>query len=183
MPRKSFVELTNELLTSFPDNTTGLITPAGLRAYLTNFLDAIRPAYGIISRETANVQSLGLLDTPLIFEVGSVSTVPDYTVTPASGTVTRLAAGTTRLTFTSTIDAAVGRIITVTLYKNGVATPWRISATAGGAGKPVDIALNALQYDAGAAVYQWQVRADAASTNTTFSNVDCIAETVPVNAY
>jgi len=183
MPRKSFVELANELVVDFPDNVTGAITPAILRTYFNNFLDAIRPAYGIISRETPAVQVLGVADVPLIFEVGSVSTVPDYTVTPASGTVTRLAAGTTRLTFTTTIDTAVGRIITVTLYKNGVATPWRISATGGGAGKPVDIALNALQYDAGAAVYQWQVRADAASTNTTFSNVDCIAETVPVNAY
>jgi hypothetical protein len=183
MPRKSFVQLQADLTTSFPDNITGLITPAILRTYINNFLEAIRPAYGLLTRDTPNVQNLGTTDTPLVFESGSVSDVPDYTTTPATGTINRLAAGTTRLTFTTTIEGAVGRVVTASLYKNGAVTPWRVSGTLQGAGKPVDIVLVALQYDGAAAAYQMQVKADTAGTSTTFSNVDVIAETVPVNAY
>jgi hypothetical protein len=183
MARKSFVELSNELLTSFPDNITGVITPAILRSYFNDFLQAIRPSYGGLSREAPNVQTLGVADAPLSFETGFVSDVPDYTTIAGTGTITRLEAGTTRLTFTTTMEGTVGRVVTVTLYRNGVATPWRVSGTLQGAGKPVDVVLVAILYLGSQATYQYQVKADTASTATTFSNVDALAETVPVNAY
>jgi hypothetical protein len=183
MARKSFVQLQADLATAFPDNITGLITPAILRNYLNSFLEAIRPAYGLLSRTTPNVQTLQLTDTPVVFETGFVSDVPDYTTTPATGVINRLEAGTTTVTFNCSVEGTAGRIVTVTLYKNSVATSWRGSATLGGAGKPVEIALTSLSYEGGAAAYQLQAKCDTAGTSVTFSSMDALAQTVPVNAY
>src|SRR5574343_161661 len=183
MARKSFVQLQADLLTAFPDNITGLITPEILRTYFNNFLEAIRPAYGLLSRPNPTAQILNTSDAPVVFDVGYVSDVPDYTVAQATGTVTRLEAGTTRITLNATIEAANGRLISLTLYKNGVATAWRASVTAQGAGKPVDMSIVALAYEGAQAIYQLQAKADTAGTSVTFSNMDMLAETVPVNAY
>jgi hypothetical protein len=183
MARKSFVQLQADLLTAFPDNITGLITPAILRNYLNNFLEAIRPAYGLLSRTTPNAQTLQLADAPIVFETGYVSDVPDFTTTPATGTATRLAAGSTSVNFNCSAEGTAGRIVTVTFYKNGVATSWRGSGTLGGAGKPVEIAFTALVYEGAAAAYQLQAKCDTAGTLVTFSSMDALAQTVPVNAY
>lgn len=183
MARKSFVELQADLLTSFPDNITGAITPLVLRTYFNNFLEAIRPAYGLISRPTPTSQTLGTIDAPLVFDTGYVSDVPDFSTTPAAGTVTRLEAGTTRLTFNATVEAGNGRLINFTVYRAGVALPWKASVTAQGAGKPVDVSIAALSYLGSVAAYQIQARADTAGTVCTFSNMDLLCETVPVNAY
>lgn len=183
MARKSFQELAAELPVSFPDNNTELITPAILRGYLDLFLQAIRPSYAVLNRETPNSQTLGVTDVPLIFENATLTDVPDYTAVAATGTITRLERGTTRHTFTSTVEGAVNRLVTVVLYRNGLATPWRISASLQGAGKPVDVSLTAILYTSVAATFQWRVLADTAGTAVTFSNLDALAETVPVNAY
>jgi hypothetical protein len=183
MARKSFVELSNDLLTSFPDNIAGAITPLVLRTYFQNFLDAIRPAYGLISRTAPVVQTFGLTDAPVVFDTGVVSGVPDYTVTQATGTITRLAAGSTRLTFSASAEGANGRLVSFTLYKNGTPTSWRTSATLQGAGKPVDTTLVAAIYEGSQAIYQLQAKTDVASTGVTLSNMDMLAETVPVNSY
>lgn len=183
MARKSFVQLQADLATAFPDNITGLITPTILRTYLNSFLEAIRPAYGLLSRTTPNAQTLQLTDTPVVFETGYVSDVPDFTATPATGTISRLEAGSTSVNFNCSAEGTAGRIVTVTLYKNGVATSWRGSATLGGAGKPVEIAFAALSYEGAAAAYQLQAKCDTAGTSVTFSSMDVLTQTVPVNAY
>jgi hypothetical protein len=183
MARKSFIQLSADLLVDFPDNITGLITPAIVRAYFQKVFDAIRPAYGLLSRTTPNAQTLQLTDAPVVFETGYVSDVPDYTTTPATGVLQRLEAGTTTINLNCSVEGTAGRIVTITLYKNGVATPWKGSATLGGVGKPVEIAFTALNYEGGAAQYQLQVKCDTAGTSVTFSGMDALAQTVPVNTY
>jgi hypothetical protein len=183
MARKSFVQLSADLLTSFPDNINGAITPLVLRTYIQNFLNAIRPAYGLLSRPNATAQTLGTADAAIIFDTGYASDVPDYTTNAPAGTLVRLEAGSTRLTINATIETANGRLITLTLYKNGVATPWRSSVIGQGTGKPIDMTIVALTYEGAQATYQLQGKADAAATSVTFSNMDMLAETVPVNAY
>ena len=183
MPRSSFQQLSAELLVDFPDNTTGLITPAIIRAYFNKIFEAIRPAYGLLTRTTPNAQSLGLAYVPVVFETGFVSDVPDFTTTPATGTFVRLAAGTDRITITAGLDGPLGRLVTVALFKNGVLTQWRSTATLSGAGKPVDIGFSALVYEAASASFQIQAICDTAGTSVNFTNLAVLAEVVPVNVY
>lgn len=183
MARKSFVQLEAELTTVFPDNITGLITPAILRSYFIEFLHAIRPAYGLLSRTTPNAQTLQLADAPVVFESSQVSDVPDYSATPATGVLNRLEAGSTAINFNCSVEGPTGRIVTVTLYKNGVTTAWKGSATLQGNTKPVEIAFVALNYEGGAAAYQIQAKCDTGGTSVIFSSMDAVAQTVPVNNY
>jgi hypothetical protein len=183
MARKSFVQLEADLLTSFPDNITGLITPQVVRNYFVELLHALRPAYALLSRTTPNIQTLQITDAPVVFETGYVSDVPDFSATPATGVFNRLEAGTTTATFNCSVEGTSGRIVTVTLYKGGVATSWRGSATLQGAGKPVEIAFSSLSYDGSGVAYQLQAKCDTAGTAVTFSSMDVLAQVVPVNAY
>ena len=183
MARKSFVQLQQDLLTAFPDNITGLITPAILRGFLDSFLQAIRPAYGLVSRPNATAQVVTSTDAPLVFDSGYVSDVPDFVATPATGTLQRVDAGTTRMTLNATMEGANGRLVSMTLYKNGVPTAWKASVTLAGAGKPVDVSMYSLTYDGAPAAYQMRVKCDTASESISFSNMDFFAESIPVNAY
>lgn len=182
MSRKSFVQLSADLLTSFPDNISGAITPLVLRTYIQAFLDAIRPAYGYLDLTSWSI-SLGLTDIPIVFATGVVSDVPDYTITPGTGTIIRLEAGTTRLTFNADVEAPTGRVITFTLYVNGASTLWRTSVVAQGTGKPISVSLPILTYHGAQATFQLQVKADQTTTATVITEAILIAETVPVNAY
>ena len=154
-----------------------------MRDYFVAFLHAIRPAYTLLTRTTPNAQTLQLTDTPVVFESSYVSDVPDYSATAATGSVIRLEAGSTGITFNCSVEGALGRIVTVTLYKNGVATSWRGSTTLQGAGKPVEITFTSLSYEGSAATYQLQAKCDTAGTSVTFSSMDVLAQTTPVNAY
>lgn len=183
MARKSYVQLQQQLPISFPDNINGLITPQILRDFFNMIFEALRPAYGYVSRTTPNVQSLGTSYTPLVCDTGTLSDVPDFTATPSTGTVTRGEAGTTRMSFTASMEGALGRVVTVAVFKGGVETIWRASATLQGAGKPVDVTFPALEYSGAGVAYQIQVKCDTASTSVTFDDVVFLAETIPVNTY
>lgn len=183
MARKSYVQLQQQLPISFPDNINGLITPQILRDFFNMIFEALRPAYGYVSRDTPNVQSLGTSYTPLVCNIGFVSEIPDYTTTPSTGTVTRGEAGTTRMSFTASMEGALGRVVTVAVFKGGVETIWRTSATLQGAGKAIDVSLPAVEFTASGVAYQIQVKCDTASTSVTFDDVVFLAETVPVNTY
>jgi hypothetical protein len=182
MARKSFVELEQGLVASFPDNVAGFITPQILRDYFIDFLHSIRPAYGVLQRTTPNAQALTTAWQPLVFEVGAVSDVPDYNVLPATGTITRLEAGSTNIVFNGAIEGPNGQLVALGLFKNGVATTWKGSATCAGAGNPVPLLLNALAYEGASTSYQFQVKSDS-NASVTFSDLDCVAESLAVNAY
>lgn len=182
MARKSFVELQAELQTLFPDNDQGEITPDRLWTFFTDIFHAIRPAYGILSRPNSALQVLTPAEAPLVFDTVELSDVPDFSGTAATGTILRLGKGTTRFAFGATLEAGSGREITVTLYKNGVATPWKATVNALGASRPVVFGFNGLDYEGVPATYQLRVDVDA-NTNANFSNMVFVAEVVPVNSY
>lgn len=183
MARKSVVQLQADLSTSFPDNTTGLITPAVVRTYLNNFLEAIRPAYGLVSRTAPNTQTIGTTDVVLVGQTASVSDVPDYVATAATCLLDRLEAGMTRITFNTSFECQAGRKVTATLYKNGSPTVWASAATGAGTGDPAVLSFSALSYDGGSADYQIQIKADATGTNVNIYDMLFIAESVLVNVY
>jgi hypothetical protein len=186
MARKSMVELLAELTTQFPDNTTGLITPATVRNYFTNLINAIRPAYALLDRSAGVTQALTVAPAPLVFTTSDVtSALGEYTANAAVGRITHLIPGTVRFTFTADLlpPANQTRTVTFTLYKGGVATPWRQSITTTASGVTESISFMAILYDGGSNVnYDMYVQIDVATT-FTLSNMVLVAETVPVNAY
>lgn len=183
MPRKSMVQLQADLITSFPDNTTGIITPLMLRTYLNNVIEAIRPAYATITRTTPNIQTIGATPVALISEAGAVSDVPDFTATAGTTLIDRLASGTTRFSFNASFECAAGRRVSALLYKNGSATLWASASTGNGAGDPANLEFTGLDYDGGSADYQIQVSCDTAGTAVTFYDAVFLCESVPVNSY
>lgn len=183
MARPSISQVIANALVAFPDNASEAITPAILRNWISYMLSAFYPAYRYLSRLAANVQTLGTSAVPVSFDTSVGSPIVDYSATAATGTITRTDPGTCRFQFTADVEAAVNRIVTFTLYKNGSSTPWRVGVTTQGAGKPVSVAMPALEYSLATATYQMQATCDTAGTAVTLSNMVFLAETVPAYDY
>lgn len=183
MPRKSITELTAQALAAFPDNVTGLITPAALRTFCEDFLNAIRPAYGVLQKTTAQTVNLGTTPAAVQYTTATDSDINQTNSSPATGTITRLERGTSTINFTMDIEAAANRFITATLYKSGVATAWRTTMNGAGTGNPVGMALTAVDYADPAAEYEVRLSAEAAGTSTVISNGAFIVSVDPVNSY
>jgi hypothetical protein len=184
MARKSINELIAQATADFPDNVTGLITPAKLRQFCLDFLNAITPAYGILRIATGTTsQTFGLTPALMVFTSAQDSD-PSQTISaiPAS-TVTRSERGTATINFTTDIEAQNGRFITFTLYKSGVPTPWRVTANGAGAGNPVAVALTAIDYADPAAVYSILATAEIAGVVTTLSDAALIVAIDPVRSF
>jgi len=185
MARKSMTELLAELLTSFPNQNTKFITPAILRGYFTDFIDAIRPAYALLTRDVGVAQAVTVAPAPLQFTSADVTAgLGEFTANAATGLVARNIPGTVRFTFTADLLPAVNasRTLTFTLYKDGAPTTWRQSITTTAIGITESVAFVGLIYAAAAANFQMYVSVDVA-TSFTFSAMTLVAEVVPVNAY
>ena len=183
MPRKSIVELEAQATTNLPDNTSGAISPADVRQLFIDFLNAIRPAYGILQKTTPQTISLGLTPVAFPYTTQTDSDPNQTNSSPANGQITRLARGTSTINFTMDIECATNRFITATLFKNGVATAWRITCNGAGTGNPVGMSLTAVDYADPAAVYEIRLAAETANTSTILSSGALILSVDPVNSY
>jgi hypothetical protein len=170
MARPSLSQVLADAATSFPDNISGAITPLILRTWIGKLVEAIRPAYAYVSRVTGT-EVVGISDIPVVCDTSFVSGVVDYTPTPATSILQRLEHGVTVLEFTADVVGTNGTIVTFTLYQDGAATPWRVSGTLAGAGKPVSVAMSAILSSTSQASYQMQMKIDTGSQTLTLSNV------------
>lgn len=183
MPRKSIVELTAQAAASFPDNVTGLITPAALRSMFEDFLNAIRPAYGICQKTAPQTVNLGLTPVAIAYTTATSSDINQLTASAATGAISRYERGTSTINFTMDVECQTNRFITATLYKDGVATTWRITVNGAGTGNPVGMALTAIDYADPAATYEVRMSAETAGTSTILSNGALVLAIDPVNSY
>jgi len=178
MPRMSLSQVLASAITKFPDNTIGAITPAKLREWVQDIVYAIWPAYGYIFRIAPIVQAVTTVPAPLVMDMQYVSTVPDFTCTPALGRITRNETGITRLNFTADIvGIATARTITFTIDQNGAPTIWRKSITTAGTGNTESVALSAIVEGIGTNNYDITVSIDT-NSSLTFSNMAFVAETL-----
>jgi len=185
MARKSYNELRTEIAALFPDNTTNLIEPADVRAILLDILEATQPAYGVVTRLVSSGSVLVGI-TPAVkatWQAASDSDPGQTTSVFADGTIARLERGTTEITFNGDMEAPTGRYVTFTLFKNGVATPWRVTGNGGGNGNPVAVSFVAIDYADPAATYDIRITAEVANVTVTLSNMTLIARVLPVNTY
>jgi hypothetical protein len=185
MARKSFQELLAELSVDFPDNTTGLITPAKVRTYFTNLLNATIPAYAILDRRTGATQAITTTDAPLVFTSADIAKANgEMTADAAVGRISRIDKGTTRFDFTADLLEATNatRTLTFTLYRGAVPTVWAQSVTLTSNAQTESLTFSLIVTDPSATDYSMRVRSSANET-VTFSNMALVASVQPVQAY
>ena len=183
MPRKSIVELEAQAAADLPDNTTGLITPADVRNMFLDFLNAIRPAYGVCQKTAPETVTLGLTPAAIAYTTGTSSDSNQLTANAATGQVSRSERGTATINFSMDVECAANRFITATLFKNGVATTWRITVNGAGTGNPVGMALTAIDYADPAATYEVRLSAETDGVSTVINNGALVLAIDPVNSY
>jgi hypothetical protein len=183
MARPSITEVIANAAIVFPDNMNKEITAAKLRTWITYMLSAFYPAYAIIYRAASHTQTADIAPKALVFTNSTITTVVDYTTTPASGTVSRIEHGACIIEFSATVEAVADKIVTFTLYQNGVATGWLTSINTQGAGKPVTADFTALVSHTAAANYQIQFSAEANVTVLTLTNLTFRADSQPMYSY
>ena len=181
--RKSITELELQADTTIEDNTTGAISPADVRAMFKDFLNAIRPAYGVLQLTGNPTQNLGLTPVKMQWNNASDSDINETNSSAANGSISRTERGTSTINVTLDVECTSGRFVTATLYKNGAATPWRITGVGAGTGNPVGMAFTAVDYADPAAYYEVFLSAEVANTATIVSNGAMILQVLPVNSY
>lgn len=184
MPRKSIVELIAQATADFPDNTTGLITAAKLRGWAIDFLNSISPAYGYLTITGPLSQTFGLTPALVVFQAAFNSDPSQTTAAVPASTVTKVERGNVTINFTMDMEAANGRFISFTLFKNGVATGWKTTGNGGGIGNPVGVSLTAVDYSSTpGAVYDVRGTAEVAGTAVTLSNGGFVVQVDPVRDF
>jgi hypothetical protein len=184
MARKSIQELIAQADSTLPDNTSGLISAADVRTLIKDFLNAIAPAYGQLTRTTAANFTWGTTPVTVIFETAADSNSAQTSSSIGSNTITKSEKGTVTLNFTADIEGANGRVVNFELKRGLTVLPWRVSATLLGTGKPVGIAVTGIDYTAqDNTQFSVQVTCDTAGTSVLLSNVAFILSVDPVNSF
>jgi hypothetical protein len=177
-------ELIAQANATIEDNVTGNITAADVRTMILDFINAISPAYGVLSIPTGTLtQTAGLTPVLMDFNTSQDSNPAQTTSNATANTITRAERGTSTINFTTDFEAAVNRFVTFTLYKNGIATPWRVTANGGGSGNPVGVAMTAVDYADPAPVYDIRMTAEIAGVSVVTSNAALIVQVEPVTSY
>lgn len=184
MARKSIAELIAQATANFPDNVTGLITPAALRNWAIDFLNAISPAFGYLTLTGPLTQTFGLAPALVVFQAAFNSDPSQTTAAVPASTVTKVERGNVTINFTMDIETQTGRFITFALYKNGVATGWSTTGNGAGNANPVGVSLTAVDYapDPGA-VYSIRATAETAGTSVTMRNGGFVVQVEPVRTF
>lgn len=184
MTRKSITELYTQATETIQDNTTGEVSPADVRQLIQDFLDTIRPSYGGCAIDATGVsKAVTTAFSPFVWETLIDTGSADWNSSAASGSAYRSnGPATTRITFSADVVAPNNMIVTFTLFKNGVATPWSISLTSTSSTDIQAVSLAGLDYEPGADInYQMQVKGSV-NGNIVISNAAFMVENVPVDA-
>ena len=182
MTRKTVTELYTQAQTSFADNVSGAITPALLRQFCLDFLDTIRPSYAALSLVTETSKAATATYSTFSWQTTLAAQAPDYTVSLASGTVTRAGGpASARIEFSIDAKAANNSIVSFALFVDGVETSWTTSNTSTSATDVQSFAFTAVNYSASLTpTYQIQIKTNAPG-NILLSNGILVVENVPVN--
>lgn len=184
MARKSILELIAQATADFPDNSAGAITPAKLRNWAIDFLNSISPAYGVLQIPTGTLnQTLNIAPQLLVFNSAYNSDPAQTTAAVPASTIQRAEKGSSTINFTTDFECQTGRFVTFTLYKDGVATPWRVTGNGGGNGNPIAVALTAIDYADPAATYSIQASCEVNGTAVVLSNAALVVQVEPVRSF
>lgn len=183
MARKSMTELGTELTTLFPDNSAGEVSPADVRLWCNDLLNALRPVYGQLSGAILS-QTFGTTSSKVLFDT-AVSSKPDEIVCTAGATsnMVRAERGSMTAEFNVDISLANNVSLTFTLFRNGAAQPWKATGVGRGAGNPVSVSMTMVDYADPAATYHIEAVCENVGTIVTLENMVFIVKLQPVNSY
>ena len=182
MTRKTVTELYTQATNSFADNVTGAITPALLRAFCLDFLDTIRPSYASITAPNGTSKAATTVYSSFTWQNIVAAQTPDYSVSLASGTVTRgNGPASARIFFSIDAQAPNNVITSFALFVNGVETSWTSSNTSTNSTDVQSYAFSAVTYNADLDIdYQVRIKVNA-NNNVVLSNGVLVVENVLVN--
>jgi hypothetical protein len=183
MARLSMNELLTEATTTLADNTTGEISAADVRFMFENFINAIKPAYGYLSKPVTGAVLVGTTPIALAYSSAYDSDATQTTGSAPLGTITRAEKGSSSFTFSASVDCQAGRIVTFILYKDNNPLTWSASATGGGTGKPIAVTFSGIDFSDPAGVYDVRVVCDTANTTVNIGNVAFVLKVDPVTSY
>lgn len=179
MTLKTVQTIKNEIAATMPDNASGLITPAILRAALLDMCDSLysRSATLYGSHGAGLVQSLTTTPTnyPALMPLSINNNPTLFTVNALTGLITA-AVGGFGYTFgiNMVFEAAINQEVDGVLYKNAVAyARATVADVAGGAGKlrTAGVVVNAAGILAND-VFELRLSSPQGPTNITFRSLD-----------
>lgn len=182
MARKSINELIAQATADIPDNVTGLVSPADVRNLIIDFLNAIAPAYALMS-VTGTQQTLGLTPSLVVMATAYDSNPAETTTTVPASTIARAERGNSSINLDCDIEAPTNRFVTFRLYKDGVATGGDVTVNGGGAGNPIAGSFTWLDYADPAATYDIRATCETDGTVVTFANVSVLLQVLPVRSF
>ena len=171
MTRKTATQLLAQSTSSFPDNSLGSITPALLRTMVNDFIDSVKPATCALQLTSAT-PTLGTTDAGFTWNTQTIADSPEYAAaTLVGGIINAALPCTLALDFTVDVQVPANRLVTFTLYVDGVITPWAISQQGSGAASPESLSMSAIFTSGNSApTFQIRAKADTAGTATTLTN-------------
>lgn len=183
MARKSINELVAQATADFPDNATGLITPAKLRQFCLDFLAAVAPVYSVLHATGPLNQTFGTVPALVVFNTATNSYPSEMVAAVPASTIARSQRGAVQLDLSIDFECQANRFVTFIVYKNGVATTWRQTGNGAGAGNPVSVSLSGIDYADPAATYSVEAVCETNGTVVTMTNMDFVVSILPVRSY
>lgn len=185
MTRKTMLALLAQADATIEDNTAGNISAVDMRTMIKDVIDSFAPGYGILSADTTTLLALGI--TPQTVHYTTVlAQTPEYTVTAAAGTVTRLAQGlpttVNRISFYADVATTTGNEVAFTLIRNGLTIPGGTTVTGQGAGNVANASFSVGTTSPDGQDYTYAVHAakiNGAASDVILTNVRFILESVP----
>ena len=185
MPRKSIIALREQVGVSFPDNTTGAITPVEVRDMFKDIIDTFSPGYAIVSIDALTLVALGITPQVITYDT-TLAETDQYLVVPASGTVQRLAqelpSTVNRVSFYADLAAPTGDEVVFSLFRDGIDIPGGSTVSGQGLGNVVQASFSLITSAEDALDHTYDVRATkvtGGADNVELANVRFIFESVP----
>lgn len=185
MTIKSCLELLAQADATIQDNTTGDITAAEVRQLFKDIIDTFSPAYGVITC-TSSVETLTATPAVLAPFTSIINATSGYyTANLTNGSVTRLRQGAAGCTDFIICDGQVegpnNDLVTIQVFKNGAPTPYEVSVTTQGVGRPVGFNIAGITYSDNDPVFDVRVSGDAG--NKTFTDVTLLVQAQAVRSF
>src|SRR5262249_16899457 len=134
-----------------------------------DFLDTITPMYGGMQITTPFDFQINDWPQTVSFDTAIASFPPEWEVDAPGGVLSRkkpptVPAIVSRLTLIGNVEG-VQEVLTFQLYKNDQPTPWKINVSPRGAGIPMAIALQAIDYSMTDAMYDLRMNSKGTAAN------------------
>lgn len=183
MARKSATILLSDLSTNFPDNTSGEITPAVYRTFMTDVINASAPGAAAMTGTTSTTVTVNEAQAKLeIFDTNAGEAGGVATVDAANDQITIIEGGFYRVG--ARLSAQFPSTRDLTLYIDISGTPSGFSASGAGRGnnKPVSITMSGgLIFASPGDIVSMHAYADSDNTSVESINAFLILERVAMS--